>query len=49
MARLVGRGIFSERGVFPGELVGRDHETYRTMLRELGERGIFYREQVGVL
>lgn len=40
MARVVARGMWTEPGVSPAEIVGRDRECYDFVLKHLAERGV---------
>lgn len=42
-AEMILGGLFSEKGVFPPELVGRHHECFDFMIRYLKERNVNYR------
>jgi len=46
IARLVAAGKFSERGVSPPEVVGRDPVCYDAVMADLAARGIVFRETV---
>ena len=39
-------GLFTEKGVFPPELIGKHEECYEFMLGYLEERGIYYKKKV---
>jgi saccharopine dehydrogenase-like NADP-dependent oxidoreductase len=38
------KGLFSEKGVFPPELVGRHESCFNYFIQYLEERNIFYRK-----
>jgi lysine 6-dehydrogenase len=41
---LIGNGLFTEKGVYPPELVGRHKECFDFVLHYLGERGVHWRK-----
>ena len=46
MARQVLAGRFTDKGVFPPEFLGRDHELFRLVLAELTKRGVAFTERI---
>lgn len=46
MARLVAQGEFKYPGVCPPEYIGREHEVYQKVMKELEKRNIFYQEKI---
>ncbi|MBA3061581.1 MAG: saccharopine dehydrogenase [Atribacteria sp.] len=46
MARLVAQGEFQYLGVCPPEYIGREHEVYQKVMKELEKRNIFYKESI---
>ena len=44
--RLLARGLFTDKGVFPPELVGLRRPCVEFLRKELEERGVVYRESV---
>jgi len=44
-AQLVLDGLFTEKGVFPGELVGQHQKCFESMLAYMEQRGIHYRKE----
>ena len=44
-AQLVLDGLFTEKGVFPGELVGKHQKCFESMLAYMEQRGIHYRKE----
>lgn len=47
--RMLARGLFAERGVFPPELVGRNPACVEFLLAELAARGVVYEQRVETL
>jgi len=41
---LIANGLFTEKGVYPPELVGRDKTCFDFVLDYLGERGVHWRK-----
>ncbi|TFG90492.1 MAG: saccharopine dehydrogenase, partial [Candidatus Atribacteria bacterium] len=46
MARLVAQGEFQYLGVCPPEYIGREHEVYQKVIKELEKRNVFYQENI---
>ncbi|MBA7620109.1 Lysine 6-dehydrogenase [subsurface metagenome] len=46
MARLVAQGEFQYLGICPPEYIGREHEAYKKVMKELEKRNIFYKESI---
>jgi len=46
MARLVAQGEFQYPGVCPPEYIGREHEVYQKVIKELEKRNVFYQENI---
>ena len=46
MSHLIAKRDFLKKGVFPGEYIGRDHQIYQTVMKELEKRNIFYNEDI---
>lgn len=46
MVRLVLNKKFNEKGVFPLELIGKNIDNYLFVMRELGKRGVVFKETV---
>jgi saccharopine dehydrogenase-like NADP-dependent oxidoreductase len=44
IARLVGNGIYKQKGMSPPEFVGKNHDCYKFVLTELGKRNIHFEE-----
>ena len=44
-AQLVLDNLFTEKGVFPGELVGKHQRCFDAMLQYQAQRGIEYRKE----
>ncbi len=44
-AQLVLDGLFTEKGVFPGELLGKHQNCFESMLAYMEQRGIHYRKE----
>jgi saccharopine dehydrogenase-like NADP-dependent oxidoreductase len=44
--RMLAKGMFTDRGVFPPELVGLRRECVEHLRGELAERGVVYRETI---
>ena len=44
-AQIVLEGLFTEKGVFPGELVGKHQKCFESMLAYMEQRGIHYRKE----
>jgi saccharopine dehydrogenase-like NADP-dependent oxidoreductase len=47
--RMLGKGLFTDKGVFPPELVGLRRPCVDFLRKELAERGVVYRETVETL
>jgi len=46
MARLIAQGEFQYPGVCPPEYIGREHEIYQKVIKELEKRNVFYQENI---
>ncbi len=46
MARLVAQREFQYPGICPPEYIGREHEAYKKVMKELEKRDIFYKENI---
>jgi len=46
VARLVAQGEYTGKGICPPELLGKEHKVYRRVMKELEERGIFFKESI---
>ena len=46
MARIIAQGEYSRKGISPPEYIGREHEVYQKVMKELEKRNIFYKESI---
>ncbi|MFO8235361.1 MAG: saccharopine dehydrogenase C-terminal domain-containing protein [Bacteroidales bacterium] len=46
---LISQGIFTKKGVFPPEWIGKDEKSYNTIIEYLKNRGIIYRKSTEII
>ncbi|MCK5768651.1 MAG: saccharopine dehydrogenase NADP-binding domain-containing protein [Candidatus Atribacteria bacterium] len=46
VARLIAEGEYTRKGVSPPEYLGKEHEVYNKILKELAKRNIIYRKNI---
>jgi len=46
VARLIAEGEYTHKGVSPPEYLGKEHEVYKKILKELAKRNIIYRKNI---
>jgi len=46
VARLIAEGEYTHKGVSPPEYLGKEHEVYNKILKELAKRNIIYRKNI---
>jgi hypothetical protein len=46
MVRVVARNLYTEPGISPPELVGRDQACFDFVLKELEDRGVRFRHEI---
>lgn len=46
VARLIVKGKYAVKGISPPEYLGKEHEVYHKILKELAKRNIIYRKNI---